>query len=38
MVQELEEDMKKHEQMWSLYEEFIDGLEKLSQEDWISFR
>ena len=37
-VQELEADITKHEQMWSLYEEFINGLETLSKEDWISFR
>ena len=38
LVEELEADISKHEQTWSLYEEFSSGLESLCSEDWISFR
>lgn len=37
-LDELQTDIAKHETMWSFYEDFSNGLEKLSSEDWISFR
>lgn len=37
-LQELEADITKHEEMWSFYVEFKDGLQTLCKEDWISFR
>lgn len=38
LVEELEEDIKSYESMWSLYEEFSAEIESMSQRDWISFR
>lgn len=38
LLQEVEADIGKHEEMWSLYTEFTEGLDKLNKEDWISFR
>lgn len=38
LVEELEEDIKSYESMWSLYEEFSAEIESMSQQDWISFR
>ena len=38
LVDELQADISKHEEMWSLYEEFSNGLDELCKEDWISFR
>ena len=38
VLQELEEDITKHEEMWSYYVEFSEGMQKLCSEDWISFR
>ncbi|XP_066286377.1 cytoplasmic dynein 2 heavy chain 1-like isoform X1 [Branchiostoma lanceolatum] len=35
---ELREDLRVHESMWSLYEEFNNGMSDLAKEDWISFR
>jgi hypothetical protein len=37
-MEEVGEDITKHEEMWSLYTDFTEGLEKLTKEDWISFR
>ena len=30
--------MTETEKMWSLYEEFKTDVDKLTQEDWVSFR
>ena len=38
LLDELREDITKHEKMWSLYEEYSTQLEKMSAQDWISFR
>ena len=38
MADDLRQDISHHESMWQLYEEFSNGLEELTKEDWISFR
>ncbi|XP_046395709.1 cytoplasmic dynein 2 heavy chain 1 [Ischnura elegans] len=35
---EVENDLKKFESMWSLFDEFNTGLQKLGEEEWIVFR
>jgi len=35
---EIKEDLEVSEAMWSLFEEFNNGLQDLAREDWISFR
>ncbi|XP_064610087.1 cytoplasmic dynein 2 heavy chain 1-like isoform X3 [Liolophura sinensis] len=35
---EVREDMASYQSMWSLYEDFNNGLLELAKEDWISFR
>ncbi|PSN45380.1 Cytoplasmic dynein 2 heavy chain 1 [Blattella germanica] len=37
-VEEMESDLKKHEDMWSLYDEFNTGVQNMSNEEWIVFR
>ncbi|KAK6172722.1 hypothetical protein SNE40_016326 [Patella caerulea] len=37
-VEDLRNDIKNYESMWSLYEDFNNGLQDLAKEDWISFR
>ncbi|XP_069679211.1 cytoplasmic dynein 2 heavy chain 1 isoform X2 [Periplaneta americana] len=36
--EEIESDLKKHESMWSLFDEFNTGIEDMSKEEWIVFR
>ena len=38
LADELEVDISRHEQIWSLYEEFSATLNQMCKEDWISFR
>ena len=38
VVDELGQDISHHESMWQLFEDFNNGLEELTKEDWISFR
>eukprot|EP00051_Salpingoeca_urceolata_P021875 m.349048 g.349048 ORF g.349048 m.349048 type:complete len:4259 (-) comp19881_c0_seq4:199-12975(-) len=32
------DDLEQMQSVWSLFEEFVDGLQELTQEDWITFR
>jgi hypothetical protein len=38
LLDTLDEDIKKYEQAWSFYENFVEELDKLLQENWLSFR
>ena len=38
LADEVREDLNRYESMWSLFEEFNNGLQDLAKEDWISFR
>ena len=38
VAEELKEDFKQHEAMWTLYEEFSNGLKVLEDTEWIVFR
>ena len=38
LLEELQTDLTRYENMWSLYGEFSSGMEQLCKEDWISFR
>ncbi|XP_071951365.1 cytoplasmic dynein 2 heavy chain 1-like isoform X2 [Antedon mediterranea] len=38
LANELQDDIKIHEGMWGLYEEFSTGLNELAKEDWVTFR
>ncbi|XP_033632471.1 cytoplasmic dynein 2 heavy chain 1-like isoform X2 [Asterias rubens] len=38
IAEELKEDFKQHEAMWTLYEEFSNGLKVLEETEWIVFR
>nr|CAD7594425.1 unnamed protein product [Timema genevievae] len=38
LFEEIENDLKRHEDMWSLFDEFNKGLQSMSQEEWIIFR
>ncbi|XP_068082912.1 cytoplasmic dynein 2 heavy chain 1 [Anabrus simplex] len=35
---EIEADLKRHEDMWSLFDEFNSGLQSLAEEEWVIFR
>ncbi|RDD40688.1 Cytoplasmic dynein 2 heavy chain 1 [Trichoplax sp. H2] len=37
-ITELQTDLQHFESMWKLFEDFMIGLDKLGQEDWLSFR
>ncbi|XP_032878557.1 cytoplasmic dynein 2 heavy chain 1 isoform X2 [Amblyraja radiata] len=38
LAERLREDLEHYANMWSLYEEFTNGLQSMVNEDWISFR
>ena len=38
LLEELREDITRHEEMWSLYEEYSTQLGEMSSQDWITFR
>ncbi|XP_078258653.1 cytoplasmic dynein 2 heavy chain 1 isoform X2 [Rhinoraja longicauda] len=38
LADRLREDLEHYANMWSLYEEFTNGLQSMVNEDWISFR
>ncbi|KAK5644080.1 hypothetical protein RI129_007925 [Pyrocoelia pectoralis] len=38
MFEEIEEDVKREEEQWLLFEEFYSEIEKFSSEEWIVFR
>ena len=38
MVDDVQADLDKHEEMWGLFEEFNRELRDMSQEEWIIFR
>ncbi|XP_063237932.1 cytoplasmic dynein 2 heavy chain 1 [Bacillus rossius redtenbacheri] len=38
MFEEIENDLKKHEEMWSLFDDFNSGLQNFAKEEWIIFR
>lgn len=35
---DIEKDLEKQQEMWTCFEEFYEGIEKLSNEEWIVFR
>lgn len=37
-VEDIEADLKKHEQIWGLFDEFNKSLQEFSNEEWIVFR
>ncbi|CAL4157019.1 unnamed protein product, partial [Meganyctiphanes norvegica] len=37
-LEEMDEDLKKHEQVWGLFDEFNKSMEEYSNEEWIVFR
>ncbi|XP_037796301.1 LOW QUALITY PROTEIN: cytoplasmic dynein 2 heavy chain 1-like [Penaeus monodon] len=38
MIDEIEESLKQHEQVWGLFDEFNSSMEEFSKEEWIVFR
>ena len=38
LAEEMKADLERHENMWSLFEEFNTELQTFAKEDWISFR
>ena len=38
VVPEIENDLQQHEQVWSLYEKFAQGLDEMGNEEWVVFR
>ena len=37
-LDQLRDEIEEYQKNWSLYGSFLEGLEKMTQEDWISFR
>ena len=37
-VDDIEADLKSHEQIWGLFEEFNTSMQQFSDEEWIVFR
>lgn len=38
LMEELRADIARHEEMWTLYEDYSTQLREMTTQDWISFR